>query len=115
VDNSPQSLVWLGAKIQIEPTQLLVVTSDNQIITHRVDIQTRDPLETRCERLEEFLGREVVQSDISLSLELQGGYQSDDKPCNQRSAAQLTATKKCGLVGWNATRWTLPFVRLKGD
>jgi hypothetical protein len=112
VDNSPQSLVWLGAKIQIEPTQLLVVTSDNQIITHRVDIQTRDPLETRCERLEEFLGGEVVQSDISLSLELRGRYQ---QMINQRSAAQLTATKKCGLVGWNATRWTLPFVRLKGD
>jgi hypothetical protein len=33
----------------------------------------------------------------------------------ERATRRLTATKKCGLVGWNATRWTAPFVLLNGD
>lgn len=36
--NAPQSFVWLGAEVKVEPTQLLIVTANDQIVTERVNI-----------------------------------------------------------------------------
>lgn len=67
--DSPQGLVRLGAQIQVEPAELLVVTSDDQIVPERVDVQARDPLETRHQGLDELLADEIVQPDVSLGLQ----------------------------------------------
>lgn len=66
--NSPQGLVRLRTQVQVEPTQLLVITSDDQVVPARVNVHARDPLETRHERLEELLAHQVVQADVSLGL-----------------------------------------------
>lgn len=69
VQDSPQGLVRLGAQIQVEPAELLVVTSDDQVVPERVDVQARDPLETRHQGLDELLADEIVQPDVSLGLQ----------------------------------------------
>lgn len=34
---------------------------------------------------------------------------------NEKRMIARTATKKCGFVGWNRTRWTEPLIFLNGD
>ena len=64
--SSPQGLVWLGRQVQVEPAELLVVTSDQHVVSSRMNIQTTDPLHSRLQRLDQRLTCQVVQSDVSL-------------------------------------------------
>lgn len=62
----PERLVRLAAQVEVEPAELLVVTSNDEVVSERVDVDRRQPLETRLERLDERLANKVVQSDVSL-------------------------------------------------
>jgi hypothetical protein len=62
----PERPERLVTQVQVEPTHLLVITPDDQIIAERMHVHTRDPLDTRLERPEELLLGEVVQPDIAL-------------------------------------------------
>jgi hypothetical protein len=62
----PERPERLVAQVQIEPTHLLVITSDNQIVAERMHVHARDPLDTRLERPQELLLSEVVQPDVTL-------------------------------------------------
>lgn len=74
------------------------------LTSERVNVETRDPLETGVERLEKLLLHQVVDSDVALSLmcERTDEVRSDSFELERRR--QHTATKKCGREGWKATR-----------
>lgn len=89
VVDSPQGLVRLGAQIQVEPAQLLVITSHDQVIPERMNVQARDPLETRHQGLDELLADEIVQADVSLGLQERSadGSQRHERDLQQRKSA----------------------------
>lgn len=63
---SPQSLVRLGRQVQVEPAELLVVTSNQDVVSTRMYVQTTDPLHTRLQRLDQRLAGQVVKPHVSL-------------------------------------------------
>ena len=66
VVDSPQCLVGLIGQVQIEPSELLVVTPHQDIVSARMNIHTAYPLQPRLECLEQFLSSQVVELDVTL-------------------------------------------------
>jgi hypothetical protein len=54
---SPEHFVRLIAQLKIEPAQLSVITSDDEMVTGGMNIQARYPFNARHERLQQFLSR----------------------------------------------------------
>lgn len=56
----PKRLERLVGQIHIEPSQLLVITPNDQIIPERVNVHTTDPLETGLECLDELVACQII-------------------------------------------------------
>lgn len=63
-----QRLVWFGGEIKVEPAELLVIRTNDQVISSRMNVERRDPPETGHKCLEKLLSDEIVQADVSLGL-----------------------------------------------
>ena len=62
----PEGFVRLQREVQVEPTQFLVVTAHQDVVTGGVNVQTTDPLDSRLQCLDQDLTGEIVQSDVTL-------------------------------------------------
>lgn len=89
-------LVRLGREVKVEPAELLVVGSDDEVVTHRVDVDRREPAESRLERFDQCLGDEVVKLDVALGLWRRGARETVriGRTGNSRGEATHTTTKK---------------------
>lgn len=107
--NLPEDFVWLRAQFQIEPAELAVVTTYDEVVAGRVDVHRGDPPASGRESFEELLFGEVVHPHVALRLRpsIREAYQL-------REGSDLTATKRYGLMGWNRTSWIAPLTFLKG-
>jgi hypothetical protein len=64
----PKHFVRTSAELEVEPAQLTVVPSYNEMISRRVDVHGRDPSAARRKRLEQLLFRQVIHPDVTLRL-----------------------------------------------
>lgn len=64
----PENFIGLFTKLQIEPTQFTIVSAHYEMVSWWVHIHGRYPLDSRNQRLDKFLFREIVDADILLCL-----------------------------------------------
>ena len=64
----PEDLVRFVAQFEVEPTELPVISTNDEMLARRVHVHRRNPAYAWRERFEERLLRQVVHPHITLSL-----------------------------------------------
>src|SRR5690554_3217674 len=62
--NEPERFVGKSAKVQIEPTDFLVVTAEDDVISIRMNVKTGDERRVRIQSLLETLFSQIVNSHV---------------------------------------------------
>lgn len=63
----PKRLVRRRRKVHVVPDEPLVVRTDNDVVSERMNVEARDPFQAWVERLDERLSHQVVDANVSLS------------------------------------------------